>query len=79
MKTEIADNQLFLKNMSFIKVSFVTILTTLFSFSVNAQTEKEHDLATNPTGIGQIMVKKETIIQRMKKNMRNLQNLTQEK
>jgi F-type H+-transporting ATPase subunit a len=51
MKTEIADNQLFLKNMSFIKVSFVTILTTLFSFSVNAQTEKEHDLATNPTGI----------------------------
>ncbi len=46
MKTEIADNQLFLKNMSFVKISFVTILTTLFSFSANAQTENEHDAAT---------------------------------
>lgn len=47
MKTEIADNQLFFKNMSFVKISFVTILTTLFSFSVKANHEIGHDAVTS--------------------------------
>ena len=44
MKTEITDNQLFFKNMSFVKISLVTILTTVFAVSASANAENEHEV-----------------------------------
>ncbi len=43
MKTEITDNQLFIKNISFVKISFVAILTTFFAVSAFANTKNDQN------------------------------------
>ena len=43
MKTEITDNQFFIKNMSFVKLSFVAILTTFFAVSAFANTKNDQN------------------------------------